>query len=74
MEQDIPFDGGIIHIVDSLLSLPTNVTDTTAALNMPIATKILSNRDFANGVDGALNDITIFIVSDKVVGPQSGNM
>ncbi|KAL9616487.1 MAG: hypothetical protein Q9160_008655 [Pyrenula sp. 1 TL-2023] len=71
---DIQFDGGVIHIIDSMLSIPTNTTDTTAALDMPIATKVLSNRAFSNGIDGAFSDITIFIPADRIVAAQSANM
>ncbi|OMP81817.1 hypothetical protein BK809_0006126 [Diplodia seriata] len=60
---DVNFTGGIIHIVDSLLTLPANVSSTALAANLTALVGALTNASLVDAVD-TTPDVTIFAPSN----------
>jgi len=57
--QDLNFTGGVIHVIDSLLTLPQNVTATAIAANLTSLAGALTEADLLQAVND-LSDVTIF--------------
>ncbi|KAL1636763.1 hypothetical protein SLS58_009602 [Diplodia intermedia] len=62
--QDVNFTGGIIHIVDNLLTLPANVSSTALAANLTALVGALTNASLVDTVD-TTPDVTIFAPSNQ---------
>ncbi|CAG8954035.1 hypothetical protein HYFRA_00009135 [Hymenoscyphus fraxineus] len=60
---DIAFDGGIIHVIDEVLTLPAAASVTAAAANLTALTGALTTANLVSTVDG-LKDVTIFAPSN----------
>ncbi|KKY21267.1 putative beta-ig-h3 fasciclin [Diplodia seriata] len=60
---DVNFTGGIIHIVDNLLTLPANVSSTALAANLTALVGALTNASLVDAVD-TTPDVTIFAPSN----------
>lgn len=58
-QQDIPFSGGIIHVISSVLNLPQNLTYTASDANLTAAAGALTQADLASDLD-TMEDITVF--------------
>ncbi|KJZ79477.1 hypothetical protein HIM_00946 [Hirsutella minnesotensis 3608] len=56
---DIGFDGGIIHIIDSVLEIPASLPDTAAAANLTSIAEALTKANLVNTLASA-SDITVF--------------
>lgn len=59
-EQDIDFNGGTIHIVDEVLTLPQIVSATALATNMTTFVGAMDAAGSTERIDSTL-DVTIFI-------------
>ncbi|KAK3062432.1 hypothetical protein LTS18_004064 [Coniosporium uncinatum] len=59
LAQDLNFTGGVIHVIDSLLTLPQNVTATAVAANLTSLAGALTQTELLQAVND-LSDVTIF--------------
>lgn len=57
--QDVAFDGGVIHVIDSVLTLPMSVSTTAIAANLTAAAGALMRAGLVEAVD-TLQSVTIF--------------
>lgn len=57
--QNLNFTGGVIHIIDRVLSVPQNLTDTLSNANLTAAAGAIETADLAPAV-GMLQNITVF--------------
>lgn len=62
--EPLNFTGGIIHIVDSVLMIPQNVSETAIQLNLTAAAGALTNATLVETVD-QMSDVTIFVPSNE---------
>ncbi|CAG8979135.1 hypothetical protein HYALB_00000268 [Hymenoscyphus albidus] len=60
---DVKFDGGVIHVIDEVLTIPTAASVTAAAANLTALTGALTTANLVGTVDG-LKDVTIFAPSN----------
>ncbi|KAI5850181.1 FAS1 domain-containing protein [Morchella snyderi] len=61
---DVTFDGGVIHVIDTVLTLPMNVSTTAIAANLTAAAGALTAADLVDTVDTA-QSITIFVPNNE---------
>jgi uncharacterized surface protein with fasciclin (FAS1) repeats len=76
MLQDIMFDNGVIHVIDSFLMLPANVSTTAVNANLTSLVGALNSTDLVSAVDST-PDVTIFAPSNaafKAIGSAAGNL
>jgi uncharacterized surface protein with fasciclin (FAS1) repeats len=72
----VNFTGGVVHIIDAVLTLPQNVSSTAVAANLTAAVGALTKADLASTVD-ELMDVTIFVPSNEAfdaIGNLVGNL
>ena len=67
------FTGGVVHIIDNFLSLPTNITDTAVELNLASAVGALNIANLADAVD-TMMDVTCFIPTNAAFQAVGGNL
>ncbi|KIW84414.1 hypothetical protein Z517_03664 [Fonsecaea pedrosoi CBS 271.37] len=60
----VTFSGGVVHILDSVLTVPQNISDTAIQLNLSAAVGALTNANLATAVD-ILSDITLFVPNNE---------
>lgn len=56
----VNFTGGVIHIIDGVLIIPQNISETATQLNLTAAAGALTNANLATAVDG-MSDVTVFV-------------
>ncbi|KAJ4423308.1 hypothetical protein N0V82_002035 [Gnomoniopsis sp. IMI 355080] len=56
---DVTFSGGVVHIIDSVLTIPVSASDTATAANLTALAGALTQADLVTAVDDA-KDITVF--------------
>ena len=61
--KDIAYDNGIIHVIDSFLVVPANVSTTAIAANLTSVVGALTTADLVQAVD-ITPDVTIFAPSN----------
>ncbi|KAK7706295.1 hypothetical protein SLS64_007635 [Diaporthe eres] len=61
---DVTFTGGIVHIIDSVLTIPANDSATALAANLTALAGALTTADLVSTVDTA-QDVTIFAPSNE---------
>jgi uncharacterized surface protein with fasciclin (FAS1) repeats len=61
---DVTFTGGIVHVIDSVLTIPANDSATALAANLTALAGALTTADLVNNVDTA-QDVTIFAPSNS---------
>lgn len=61
---DVTFTGGIVHVIDSVLTIPMNDSATALAANLTALAGALTMADLVNTVD-TLQDVTIFAPSNS---------
>ncbi|MCJ1359902.1 MAG: hypothetical protein MMC33_009905 [Icmadophila ericetorum] len=70
------FTGGTVHIIDTVLTLPLNISFTAAAAGLTSAAGALSQAGLVDAVDG-LSDVTLFAPSNaafQAIGSALGNL
>jgi len=70
------FTGGVIHIVDSLLTMPQNISTTAVAANLTSATGALMSAGIVETLDD-LMDVTVFVPNNEAftaIGSALPNM
>ncbi|KUJ14993.1 Fasciclin-domain-containing protein, partial [Mollisia scopiformis] len=73
---NISFTGGTIHIISSVLALPTSPSNTATSLNLTSLAGALTQADLVSTVD-SLTDVTIFAPSNEAfssIGSLLGNL
>jgi len=76
VSQSVNFTGGVIHIIDTFLTIPQNISATAAQLNLTSVVGALTNTSLAATVDG-LSDVTAFIPNNAAfqsIGSALGNL
>jgi uncharacterized surface protein with fasciclin (FAS1) repeats len=74
--EPLNFTGGVVHIIDSVLVVPQNVSTTAVEANLTAAVGALTKADLAGAVDG-LSDVTIFVPDNEAfdaIGNLLGNL
>lgn len=61
--QDIAFSGGVIHVIDSVLSIPQNLTSTASSANLTAVAGALTEADLGSSLD-MMENITVFAPSN----------
>jgi len=59
MQADLNFTGGVIHVIDSVLTVPANISATAIAANLTSADGALTEARLADTVE-MMKDVTIF--------------
>jgi len=60
---DVAFDGGVIHVIDSVLTIPASDSDTATAAGLTSLATALTTANLVPTVNG-LKDVTIFAPSN----------
>lgn len=61
--QDVNFTGGVIHIIDSVLTIPESVSATATAARLSSLAGALVEAKLADALD-ELQNVTIFVPSN----------
>lgn len=70
------FDGGVVHVIDSVLTVPATPTETAINTGLTSLAGALTNAGLVNTVD-SLSDVTIFAPSNdafKAIGSAIGTL
>lgn len=73
---NVNFTGGVIHIIDTVLTLPASDSSTAAAANLTSLAGALTSAKLVQTVD-SLSDVTIFAPSNaafQAIGSALGNL
>ncbi|KAL3420134.1 fasciclin domain-containing protein [Phlyctema vagabunda] len=73
---NLNFTGGVIHVIDTILTVPQPPSDTALALGLTALVGALTTAGLAETVDG-LSDVTIFAPSNTAfqnIGSATGNL
>ncbi|KAL9086086.1 MAG: hypothetical protein Q9165_007298 [Trypethelium subeluteriae] len=63
-QADVKFDGGIVHIINSVLTVPANITSTAQAAGLTTLATALTQTNLLNTVN-VLPDITVFAPTNQ---------
>ena len=61
---DVTFDGGVVHVIDTVLTIPASIADTAAANNLTQLTGALTKADLVGAVTEA-EDVTVFAPTNE---------
>merc|ERR1712036_193451 len=61
---NVNFTGGVVHVIDTVLTVPQSASNTAGALNLTSLAGALTSADLVETVDG-LSDVTIFAPSNE---------
>merc|ERR1712093_920478 len=61
---NVNFTGGVVHLIDTVLTVPQSASNTAGALNLTSLADALTSADLVETVDG-LSDVTIFAPSNE---------
>ncbi|KAJ2897900.1 beta-Ig-H3/fasciclin [Zalerion maritima] len=61
---DIPFDGGIVHVVDTVMNIPSHVSTAAMTVGLTSLAGALVKTNLLNVVD-SIEDLTIFAPSNE---------
>ncbi len=67
MLQNIKFNGGVIHIIDTVLTIPASDSATAVAAGLTSLASALTTANLVSTVNG-LKDVTIFAPSNAAFG------
>jgi uncharacterized surface protein with fasciclin (FAS1) repeats len=62
--EPLNFTGGVVHIIDNVLLIPQNVSETATQLNLTAAAGAIANASLDADVD-YLEDVTIFVPNNE---------
>ncbi|KAL1859731.1 hypothetical protein Daus18300_009451 [Diaporthe australafricana] len=63
-KADIAFDGGVVHVIDKVLTIPMSPSVTAVDMGLTSLAGALTKTNMVTAVDG-LSDVTIFAPSNK---------
>ncbi|MCJ1273132.1 hypothetical protein MMC21_000921 [Puttea exsequens] len=75
-QADVPFTGGIIHIINTVLTLPQNISSTAVAAGLTAAAGALTKANLATALD-EMADVTVFVPSNdafNAIGSATANL
>jgi uncharacterized surface protein with fasciclin (FAS1) repeats len=75
-QADIAFAGGVVHIIDKVLTIPASTADTASAAGLTALVGALSAADLVDAVN-TTPDVTIFAPNDdafKAIGSALGDL
>lgn len=75
-QADITFTGGVIHVIDNVLTLPQNISTTAVAAGLSAAAGALTTANLVNAVDST-PDLTVFVPNNDAfaaIGSAVGNL
>ena len=61
---DVTFDGGVVHVIDSVLTIPASIAETAAAANLTQLTGALTKANLVTAVTEA-EDVTVFAPTNE---------
>lgn len=61
---DVTFDGGVVHVIDTVLTIPMSIAETAAAANLTQLTGALTKANLVDTVTG-LEDVTVFAPTNE---------
>jgi uncharacterized surface protein with fasciclin (FAS1) repeats len=61
---DVKFDGGVVHVIDTVLTIPSSIAETAAANNLTQLISALQATSLVDTVTG-LKDITVFAPTNE---------
>ncbi|CZT50027.1 related to TGF beta induced protein ig-h3 precursor [Rhynchosporium secalis] len=61
---DVKFDGGVVHVINKLLTVPPSASNSAVALGLTSLAGALTTANLVSTVDG-LKDVTIFAPSNE---------
>ncbi|KAL6250801.1 hypothetical protein RBB50_003104 [Rhinocladiella similis] len=70
------FTGGVVHVIDSVLIIPQNISETAVELNLTAAVGALANTSLAETVD-EMTDVTCFVPNNaafRAIGSALSNL
>ncbi|KIW12391.1 hypothetical protein PV08_09668 [Exophiala spinifera] len=70
------FTGGVVHVIDSVLIIPQNISETAVQLNLTAAVGALTNASLAEAVD-QMTDVTCFVPNNaafRAIGSALSNL
>ena len=62
--SSVNFTGGIIHVIDTFLTVPSNISDTLVQLDLRSAYGALKQAGLSNSVD-SMTDVTCFVPNNE---------
>lgn len=74
--QNVNFTGGVVHVIDKVLTVPQSASNTAGALNLTSLAGALTTANLVGTVDG-LSDVTIFAPSNdafQAIGSATANL
>jgi uncharacterized surface protein with fasciclin (FAS1) repeats len=76
LSQDVKFTGGVIHIIDTVLTIPASDSSTAVAAGLTSLASALTTANLVSTVNG-LADVTIFAPSNaafNAIGSAVGSL
>ncbi|KAL8959407.1 MAG: hypothetical protein Q9183_005639 [Haloplaca sp. 2 TL-2023] len=73
---DNEFDGGVVHIIDTVLTIPRPISDTANAANLSSLVGALTRSQLAGPLDSMM-DVTVFAPNNsafRAIGSAVGNL
>ncbi|KAG4434553.1 hypothetical protein IFR05_009969 [Cadophora sp. M221] len=73
---NVNFTGGVVHVIDKVLTVPQSASNTAGALNLTSLAGALTAANLVGTVDG-LSDVTIFAPSNdafQAIGSATANL
>ncbi|KAL5323080.1 hypothetical protein ACEPPN_007608 [Leptodophora sp. 'Broadleaf-Isolate-01'] len=73
---NVNFTGGVVHVIDKVLTVPQSASNTAGALNLTSLAGALTTANLVGTVDG-LSDVTIFAPSNdafQAIGSATANL
>ncbi|KAI9762598.1 MAG: hypothetical protein M1840_001191 [Geoglossum simile] len=71
IKQDVPFDGGFIHVIDGVFTLPQLLSKTATLTNNTDFASAMQSSNLTNALDNATG-ITAFIPNNAAVAASGG--
>ena len=75
-EQDTNFTGGVIHVIDTVLTVPQNISTTAVAAGLSAAAGALTQAKLVSTID-TTPDLTVFVPNNMAfqnIGSAVGNL
>lgn len=75
-KADLNFTGGVVHVIDNVLTIPQNVSTTAVASNLTALAGALTSANLVGALDSA-RDLTIFAPNNAAfqnIGSAVGNL
>lgn len=74
--QDVNFTGGVVHIINQVLTLPQNISFTAEQAGLSAVAGALTKANLVDALDSA-TDVTVFAPNNaafQAIGSATGNL